>query len=139
MIAHNRMKSVRRTGTKAELLLQQALDSMGFKYKVNASVIPNSTRKADIIFLKEKIVVFVDGCFWHGCPLHGTKAKANAEFWYLKIKANKRRDKDTNRKLEKEGWLVIRVWEHEDPKEAAAKIADLVREKRKQIKANKRG
>jgi DNA mismatch endonuclease (patch repair protein) len=95
------MKSVRRSGTKPEVSLQEALHGNGLKYQVDARPLPNSTRKADILFPTELIAVFVDGCFWHGCPFHGTQAKANAEFWLAKIKANKRRDRDTNRKLKK--------------------------------------
>jgi len=121
--ARNRMKAVRHSGTKAELMLRDALDQLGLTYEVDARPVPESTRKADILFRNERIAVFVDGCFWHGCPVHGTQAKANAEFWNKKIEANHRRDEDTNRFLQTKGWVVIRVWEHENANEAASKIA----------------
>ena len=122
--ASNRMKAVRRTGTQAELALRQALDELGLEYETNVRPLPDFNRKADILFRKEKIAIFVDGCFWHGCPIHGTQAKANAEFWRKKIEANQRRDQVTNHRLQENGWLVIRVWEHELPADAARKILD---------------
>lgn len=129
--ARNRMKAVQRSGTKAERLLRQALDELGLQYETDARPIPNSTRRADILFPQEKIAVFVDGCFWHGCLIHGTWAKANAEFWRKKIEANKRRDEDTNFELIQSGWQVVRVWEHEDPNEAALRISALLEDSTK--------
>ena len=72
------------------------------------------------------MAVFVDGCFWHGCPEHGTWPKANAEFWEAKIKRNQERDADTNRQLEKAGWILVRVWEHDDLDVAAGRICNIV-------------
>jgi len=69
----------------------------------------------------------IDGCFWHGCPIHGSQPKTNASFWREKIEANQRRDMDTDRKLTEAGWTVVRVWEHEDPLQAAERIANIVR------------
>jgi len=137
--ARNRMKSVRRSGTKAEELLRKALTEMGVKkYQVDTRPLPNSSRRADILFPNERVAVFVDGCFWHGCPVHGTHAKANAEFWDQKIKANKCRDKDTNRKLKKSGWSVLRVWEHENSEGAAKRIAKIVSKRRETKRRTKR-
>ena len=73
-----------------------------------------------------KVAIFVDGCFWHGCPIHGTWPKANAEWWKTKILGNIARDRDTDKKLKALGWRVIRVWEHEDAKKAAKRIRRLV-------------
>lgn len=129
--ASNRMKAVRREGTQAELALRQALDELGLEYETNVRPLPDFNRKADILFRKENIAIFVDGCFWHGCPIHGTQSKANAEFWRKKIEANKRRDMETNRILETNGWLVVRVWEHENVKDAAQRILQFVRENQK--------
>ena len=120
--ARNRMKAVRQTGTAAELALRKALDAYGLSYEVDVPPLPDLRRRADILFRREKVAIFVDGCFWHGCPLHGTQAKANAQFWAEKIEQNKERDHDTNRRLEAAGWTVIRIWEHEDPLEAAKKV-----------------
>jgi len=69
--------------------------------------------KPDFIFPRKKIAVFVDGCFWHGCPKHSTFPKNNREFWEKKLGANKQRDTLVNRELRKKGWVVLRVWEHE--------------------------
>ena len=86
--------------------------------------------RPDFIFPRKKLAVFLDGCFWHGCPIHGTQAKANAAFWHEKIEANKRRDMDTNRQLQENGWLVIRAWEHENPQEVAKRIDKVVMDRR---------
>lgn len=127
--AHNRMKAVKRKGTLPELRLRQALDAYGLVYEVNEQPLPELRRRADILFRKERVAIFVDGCFWHGCPLHGTKAKSNAHFWAEKIERNKQRDRDTNRRLKEAGWLVIRVWEHEDPEDVASSIWSLLQKK----------
>lgn len=81
----------------------------------------------DVAFTRAKVAVFVDGCYWHGCPEHGTSPKANSEWWQWKFARNQARDNDTNQHLEKLGWRVIRVWEHEDPAEAADRIEQAVR------------
>jgi DNA mismatch endonuclease (patch repair protein) len=88
----------------------------------------------DVIFPRARIAVFVDGCFWHGCPEHGVPPKANARFWHEKIHSNKERDRETNQALARAGFLVIRVWEHEDPDRAAAKIESAVRERQPRLR-----
>ena len=87
-------------------------------------------RRADVAFPLDRIAVFVDGCFWHGCPEHGTSPKANAEWWRAKIDANKERDRQTNVFVVKAGWVPVRVWEHEDPAAAAERIALVVLDRR---------
>jgi DNA mismatch endonuclease (patch repair protein) len=86
-------------------------------------------RTADLVFTKRRVAVFVDGCFWHGCPTHHTVAATNADFWAEKVRRNRERDSETNQLLEEEGWLVVRVWEHEDPDDAARRIAEAVRDR----------
>lgn len=81
-----------------------------------------------MVFPRVKVAVFIDGCFWHGCAEHGTAAKANANFWEAKIARNRARDADTSRQLADAGWTVIRVWEHDDPADAAIRVARLVRQ-----------
>jgi len=120
--ARSRMKAVKRTGTAAELALREALDAYGLSYEVDAQPLPDLRRRADILFREEKIAVFVDGCFWHGCPIHGTQAKTHARFWAEKIERNKERDRDTDQRLTAAGWTVVRIWEHEDPAKAAEKV-----------------
>ena len=80
----------------------------------------------DIVFASAQLVVLVDGCFWHGCRSHGTAARANADYWSAKIAANQVRDADTDARLRADGWEVLRVWEHEDPVEAAERIHALL-------------
>lgn len=77
-------------------------------------------------FTRAKVAVFVDGCFWHGCPEHGTMPRSNSEWWTTKLAANHARDRDTDRVLEAQGWTVVRVWEHESPDLAAMRVVDIV-------------
>ena len=125
------MKAVRREGTGAELTLRDALDSYDLTYEVDAQPLPDLRRRADMLFRREKIAVFVDGCFWHSCPIHGSQAKSNARFWAEKIERNVERDRDTDRRLTAASWNVIRIWEHEDPLKAAETIESLIRRKQR--------
>lgn len=114
--------------TKPELALRRAAHALGLRYRVSARPMPAIRRTADLVFTRRKVAVFLDGCFWHGCPDHHTKAATNAGYWAEKVRRNRERDAETDRLLQEAGWTVIRVWEHEDPTEAASKIAELVRE-----------
>jgi DNA mismatch endonuclease (patch repair protein) len=106
-----RMGRVRQTGTDIELRLRRALWAAGLRYRIKpANLLPG---RPDILFPSARIAVFVDGCFWHGCPLHGTKPASNAMFWAEKIKRNQERDQQVDQKLSAAGWRVIRLWEHE--------------------------
>lgn len=98
------------------------LRALGLRYRIDVTV-PGTRRRADIVFGRAKVAVFVDGCFWHGCPQHGTWPKANASWWRSKIEANRLRDRDTDAKLEAAGWTVLRFWEHADAAAAARKVA----------------
>ena len=122
-----RMRATGQKDTAAEMLVRRALHGMGLRYRLHLAPLPNLHRKADIIFRSRRIAVMIDGCFWHGCPLHGSQPKTNSSFWHNKIKTNQRRDRDTDRKITKAGWKIIRVWEHEDPSIAAERIAQIVR------------
>ena len=102
---------------------------MGFRYRVDYPVLVKPHRRADMAFTKARVAVFVDGCFWHGCPIHGSWPKRNAQFWREKIETNRKRDLDTNERLKAAGWFVIRIWEHEDPEKAARKVARIVRKR----------
>lgn len=130
-----RMQAAKPRDTAPEKALRSALFRKGLRFRVDTRPIQELNRKADIVFQTAKVAVFVDGCFWHGCPVHGTQAKANARFWRNKIEQNQLRDLDTNEKLKKAGWKVIRVWEHENPEKAAEKISKIVL-KRKTITYN---
>jgi DNA mismatch endonuclease, patch repair protein len=128
--ALNRMRSTRRRDTDAEMALRSALHRLGLRYYVDRPVLKGVRRRADVVFPRAGVAVFVDGCFWHGCSLHATWPKANADFWRHKIEENRRRDMDTTRRLEEAGWRVVRVWEHEAADEAAKRIEELVRRAR---------
>jgi DNA mismatch endonuclease, patch repair protein len=90
---------------------------------VDLSVLPGHRRRVDIVFSRQRVAVFVDGCFWHGCPQHCQQPKANAAWWAEKLERNRRRDQDTDAALTAAGWTVVRVWEHDDPRKAAEDIA----------------
>ncbi|PKM07165.1 MAG: very short patch repair endonuclease [Gammaproteobacteria bacterium HGW-Gammaproteobacteria-4] len=121
-----RMAKVRQKGTDAEIALRSELYRRGLRYRVDYEVLKKPCRVADVAFPGLKIAVFVDGCFWHGCPKHGTWPKQNAEFWRQKIEANRLRDTDTNSRLLESGWTVLRFWEHESPIEATDTVAQAV-------------
>jgi DNA mismatch endonuclease, patch repair protein len=113
--------------TKPERALRSAVHALGLRYRVNARPLKAVRRTADLVFTKAKVAVFLDGCFWHGCPEHHTVAATNASFWSEKVETNRRRDRDTDAKLAEVGWTVVRVWEHEDPTESALRVEAAVK------------
>lgn len=121
------MQRVRQKNTSCESALRRELYALGLRYRVQVPVLFAPRRVADVAFPGSRVAVFVDGCFWHGCPEHATWPKQNAEFWRAKIVANQERDRDTNARLRADGWEVVRVWAHESPGVAALRIADIVR------------
>lgn len=125
-----RMSAQRVRDTAAETVLRRELHRLGLRYRVHRRPVRGVRREADVVFGPAKVAVFVDGCFWHGCPEHGTWPKRNGEFWRGKIEKNRARDADTDRRLAAEGWLAVRVWEHEDAVTAAARIASVVAARR---------
>lgn len=124
------MSSTGRRDTAPEIALRRELHARGLRFRVDRAVLPDRRRRVDIVFGLARVAAMIDGCFWHGCPEHGTSPKANASFWRDKITTNQRRDRDTNLRLAEAGWLVVRVWEHEDPVLAADRIETVVRERR---------
>ncbi|MDA8321320.1 MAG: very short patch repair endonuclease [Actinomycetota bacterium] len=112
--------------TRPELAVRSAAHALGLRYRVGVRPLPDTRRTADLVFPKAKVAVFVDGCFWHGCPDHYRPASRNAEFWTAKIAGNIERDADTDARLTAAGWRVIRVWEHEPAAIAARKIMEVV-------------
>lgn len=120
------MQSNRGRDTKPELALRSAAHALGLRYRVSARPLPHVRRTADMVFSSARVAVFLDGCFWHGCPEHHTVAATNASFWAEKVINNRERDRDTDRRLADAGWTSIRVWEHEDPRQAASRIRKVV-------------
>lgn len=104
---------------------------MGLRYRVDRPPLEGLRRRADIVFGPTKVAVYIDGCFWHGCPDHGRpETKANPEYWSHKMARNKARDAATDFALTEAGWLVIRAWEHDDPDDVVHRILDAVRTRR---------
>lgn len=120
------MRRLGRRDTAAELRLRSQLHAMGLRFRVDQPIPGLPRRRADVVFGRARVAVFVDGCFWHGCPDHWVQPKANAEWWVRKIAENRRRDADTDAALVGLGWTVIRVWEHDDPRIAAMRIRDAI-------------
>ena len=121
------MQANRPRDTRPERALRSAAHALGLRYRVGTRPLPKLRRTADLVFTRAKVAVFLDGCFWHGCPEHFRPAKLNESFWTTKIADNQKRDQDTDRQLAEAGWTVVRVWEHEDPVDAALRIASLVK------------
>ncbi|MBX7452218.1 very short patch repair endonuclease [Mycolicibacterium sp. 3033] len=126
------MRSNRGRDTKPEVALRSAVHALGLRYRVSIRPVKEIRRTADLVFSRAKVAVFLDGCFWHGCPYHHTVAVTNAGFWAAKVEATRQRDRDTDRRLAEAGWLTIRVWEHEDPRVAARRVGDVVNSRREQ-------
>ncbi|MCV7281672.1 very short patch repair endonuclease [Mycolicibacterium flavescens] len=113
------MAKQRRRDTDPELRIRQLLHARGIRYRVDAKPEPDLRCKADILWRTLRLAVFVDGCFWHGCPEHATSPKANADWWAEKLDGNIRRDRRTDTELVARGWTVLRFWEHEEPEAVA--------------------
>ncbi|MBF6100924.1 DNA mismatch endonuclease Vsr [Nocardia cyriacigeorgica] len=122
------MSRQRRAGTEPELALRRELHRRGLRYFVDRPPIRGQRRRADVIFPRLRVAVYVDGCFWHSCPEHATYPKNNAEWWAEKLAANVARDRATDAALAAAGWQVIRIWEHEDPVAAADRVAAALRQ-----------
>lgn len=125
-----RMSGQRSRDTAIEVALRRELHRLGLRYRVHRRPLRAVRREADVVFGPSKVAVFVDGCFWHGCPDHATWPKRNGEFWRAKIEANRARDANTDVVLAEAGWLSVRVWEHERPEVAAARVHEAVTSRR---------
>jgi len=125
-----RMARQRTRDTEAELAIRRLLHRRGYRYRVNAPLPGMPRRRADLLFTRWKVAVFVDGCFWHGCPAHGTWPKRNDTWWATKLRRNMERDRQTDAHLLAAGWAVVRVWEHETPEEAADRVEAVLRARR---------
>jgi DNA mismatch endonuclease (patch repair protein) len=120
------MRKARERDTAPERALRTLLHRRGLRYRVDRAPLPDVRRRADLVFGPAKVAVFVDGCFWHGCPKHASWPRTNAKWWRDKIGRNQERDRDTDRLFTERGWAVVRIWEHEDAVEAADRVAALV-------------
>ena len=121
-LVRGRMRTTKQRDTKPELELRRALFRMGLRFRVDVPI-KGSRRRTDIVFRPDRLAVYVDGCFWHSCPEHGSVPKQNSEWWIDKLATDVARDADTDARLRADGWTVLRFWEHEDPEVAAEVVA----------------
>lgn len=128
--ARKTMQGNRGRDTKAELAVRRLVHADGLRYRVNARPEPDLRRTADLLFTRAKVAVFIDGCYWHGCPEHFSMPATNLDYWSTKIGRNQARDLETTTVLEDRGWLVLRFWEHEPPTTVAERITEQVRARR---------
>jgi DNA mismatch endonuclease (patch repair protein) len=121
------MLSNRGIDTKPELALRKAVHALGLRYRVNFRIRDvDFLVRPDLVFTAKKVCVFVDGCFWHCCPEHASNPKSNTGYWQTKLKANVSRDRRADQALAAKGWLVMRIWEHEDMGDAAGRVAQVM-------------
>jgi len=116
------MQGNRSRDTAPELAVRSLLHGAGYRFRVDRRPLPAFPRRADIVFTRAKVAVFIDGCFWHGCPVHGRLPGTNRTYWTAKLRRNVERDEETTRVLQASGWVVVRVWEHEVPESAVERV-----------------
>jgi DNA mismatch endonuclease, patch repair protein len=116
------MRANRGVDTAPELALRRAVYARGMRYRKHVAPLAGLRCKADLVFRGARVAVFVDGCFWHRCPEHGELPKANRAWWKAKLARTWERDRANDVALLAAGWTIVRVWEHEPPEEAAARI-----------------
>lgn len=121
--ARRTMVANRRRDTQPELRVRRLLHAAGLRYRVDFAPLQGLLARADIVFTKQRVAIFIDGCFWHGCPTHAVAPKTNADYWGPKLARNRARDSDVSKRLVKSGWVVLRFWEH-DPPEVVAKVIE---------------
>lgn len=124
-----RMSAQRSRNTRPERAMRSALHSRGMRFRIHQRPLHGLKREADLVFRRARVAVFVDGCFWHGCPQHGTRPTSNSEYWEMKIETNISRDRLTDAALSRAGWLAVRLWEHEPVGDAADRIERLVKDR----------
>lgn len=121
----------RRKDTKPELRIRLALHRCGLRYRKDYLLRSGDVRvRPDVVFTRARVAVFIDGCFWHGCPEHQRIPGRNRDYWVPKLRANVERDRRVDAALASDGWEVVRAWEHEDPEEAAKRVTEVVRQAR---------
>lgn len=121
------MQANRRRDSAPEIALRSLLHAAGYRYRCDFRLkFGTEAVRPDIVFTRRRVAVFVDGCFWHSCPIHGSEPRTNTQYWGPKLERNRERDARNSRVLEDSGWVVVRVWEHEDPANAFIRVVDAV-------------
>jgi DNA mismatch endonuclease (patch repair protein) len=124
------MRGNRRSNTRPELAVRSALHSRGYRYRVDHLIALEALRvRPDIVFTRQKIAIFLDGCFWHCCPEHGNRPRRNTRYWTAKLERNVARDKRVTSALIAAGWEVIRIWEHVPAPDAVAEIEAVLQQR----------
>ncbi|MEU7108985.1 very short patch repair endonuclease [Streptomyces sp. NPDC046215] len=127
------MQAIRSRDTKPEQLIRRLVHAQGLRYRVAARPLPDLRRTADLVFRPAKVAVFIDGCYWHGCPEHYVAPRTNPGYWSGKVAGNMARDRDTDARLIAAGWVVLRFWEHEPSEDCSLKIAATVLRRRAEL------
>lgn len=120
------MLKCRNRDSRPERALRSAVHHLGLRFLVARRPVSDVRRTADLVFTRAQLAVYLDGCFWHACPVHFVSPKTNVDYWGSKISGNVARDRDTDARLRAAGWSVVRIWEHEDAEAAAARVAAAV-------------
>lgn len=128
----NVMRANRRRDTGPELAVRRRLHALGLRYRVARRPLPSERWTADVVFTRARVAVFIDGCFWHGCPEHFSPPRTNASYWGPKIARNRARDAQVDGVLGDAGWAVVRAWEHEAASDVAARVARVVAARRQE-------
>jgi DNA mismatch endonuclease (patch repair protein) len=127
-----RMQGNRSRDTRPEARVRSALHARGLRFRKHVKPLRDLRCQADVVFTRERVAVFIDGCYWHGCPEHYTAPSTNPAFWQTKVERNMARDRRNERVLYGAGWLVIRAWEHEPVEQVASRIEAAVARRRGQ-------
>ncbi|MFJ4686067.1 very short patch repair endonuclease [Streptomyces sp. NPDC088789] len=133
------MQAIRNRDTKPEWLIRRLVHAQGLRYRVAAKPLPDLRRTADLVFRPARVAVFIDGCYWHGCPEHYVPPRTNPGYWSDKVARNMARDRDTDQRLTEAGWTVLRFWEHEQSEDCAARIAAVVEKRRNALRRKQPG
>ncbi|TQS18146.1 very short patch repair endonuclease [Microbispora hainanensis] len=121
------MQGNRRRDTRPELAVRRAVHACGLRYRVDTRPLNTIRSTADLVFSRARVAVFIDGCFWHGCPEHHRPPVSNSAYWSAKIERNKNRDREVDQALKAAGWIPIRIWEHEAIQSAVERVLEAVR------------
>jgi DNA mismatch endonuclease (patch repair protein) len=117
-----------RRDTKPEVAARSALHAKGLRFRKDLPLrLADRVVRPDVVFTKARLALFIDGCFWHRCPLHGNQPRANSDYWGPKLDRNVARDRQVDHALREEGWLVIRVWEHEPANQVVDRVVKTLR------------
>lgn len=126
-----RMRANHRRDTRPERRVRSLLHARGLRFRVDHGLVAGDVRvRPDVVFTRARLVLFIDGCFWHACPIHGNQPQRNRGYWAPKLIRNAERDRRVTHALEGDGWLVVRAWEHEDASDVADRVSRAVEQRR---------